>query len=565
MRQFLVWIIPCGLFAAAGVIAAVYGYPRLYEAVQRNHPDRYRENIDAALALGDQVQALRLARRAARFHKYDPAAWTIYGELLLDAGRTDDARAVFATAVGLDVSPAPDYRETRRPFFFAPARVRLAQIILDEEHLAEGLAQFELSRPAFWIHDAEFAAFKDAAFRAYARAGVWERALLFDEPDEALISSLAPEPLLALARAARTAGKPAATTTACRRLLELGQDAAEAHLLLGRLLLAAHRPGEARQHLEAALAAGHEDAGHFLGEALIETDANAALAAYLTTGRTSPRRPFALAKAYSLLAAGVTTEPGANSTEVREELVRWAADTSLFTLLRRGPATYSPSPLTPEGVAVVSSGLDAEIVVRWKLKRDMAGGAQTPMLIVAGPDNLTLRIGDTVLQWISAPNTAVFPQTHWPPEVARRLPGWYDPDVEWSRRRSTSCADVIIDSEGAPLLEVRYQPGERFPRIQSAPAPVRKGAYYLCAARMRTEGADGVLGWEFLDRRENAEGYHNLFNWVPAPEWEWRAAYAQSQAVWEEVQLIAGAVNREGRALFSDIVLIEFNAPRGDW
>ena len=111
--------------AGALFLAFVYGYPRLFPAIEAAHPDRFERNVDEALASGEVRKALRIAAFASRRHPPNPMALTVHGRLLLEHGNADDGLKELAKALEVRKVHVAPYSATLATMPLALVRVKI--------------------------------------------------------------------------------------------------------------------------------------------------------------------------------------------------------------------------------------------------------------------------------------------------------------------------------------------------------------------------------------------------------------------------------------------------------
>jgi len=306
--------------AAAIVLLLVYGFPRLFPAIEGSHPDHFVKNVARALANGNDRQALRIARHATRVRRFDPMTYTMYGRLLLAQGEADAGLDQLDKAICLRKDATPPHQETRKPHYFAPARLTLGTYYLERGQIIEALNQFELARPYARLADPQYADFQALLYQAYAQRTLWARALEFGEPSDRELANLETNNLIRLARVCEGLGSWDLLRRAAERLIERDEFLGEAHYLLGRAGFGEKRYDACLDHLKRAVSDEQPGAAFFLGLALENTaQPEAAVQAFLQAPPGDLYRPFAWAKAAILL----ETSPEARSDAAmgREKLL----------------------------------------------------------------------------------------------------------------------------------------------------------------------------------------------------------------------------------------------------
>lgn len=132
-----------GLIVVLGVFTAfIWGYPRLFPAIERDAPAQYRERVAELIAAGEAERARRWVARVAALRTHDPDAWALLGNLELEAGRVPEAVAHFERAVQVDRTLQA--RPTRRPLYHPEARLGLARVAVAQGDMLEALGHLEL-------------------------------------------------------------------------------------------------------------------------------------------------------------------------------------------------------------------------------------------------------------------------------------------------------------------------------------------------------------------------------------------------------------------------------------
>jgi hypothetical protein len=544
--------------AAALFLLVVYGYPRLFPRIDAAHPEHFEKNVAAAMAAGDMDRALRIARRAATARythasgraKFDKSlAHTVYARVLLESGEEAAARAQLAEAVGVRREQIPPYRETRKPYYFAPARLTLGTLEFEQGRPVDAVAHFELARAYAAPASPEYQAFHPALYRAYAELGLWARALEFAEPTDADLDALDRGELLKIARVCEGARNWALAERVAARL---AADRGEADYLRGRVALAEEAYRASAAHLERAVAMGHARAAFFLGMALQELGEPAgAIEAYLQTPAGELYRPFALAKAATLL------QDAGDATEVLERL-----DEEIAGLRRlRPPVVFDRYPrVTP--VAVMTSADDVAaggrfpMLVVWNGAGAADPGAGLRVSNMAADDALVVATGSgsvLELQWVE--NLVYWQAVERLDRWEGTVPGWLDTARDWFELRPDAATRIATDDSGNAYLGIT-----KLTWFYSVPVPVRDDVSYLLAGRVKCEPGKGSIGWQGLGDNERVLFEANLDGPV-AGDWTWQAGYMRSQLHWESLRVQLNVAPRAGTVAFDDLMLVALAEP----
>ncbi len=549
--------------ASAGAALFVVVYPHIFTHIERAHPDRYQENVAEALAEGDLDKAIASASHAARWHSLDPKVYTTLGGLLAQDGQVEAARAQFLRAVGL--ISTPDYRPTRKPFFDSLARLGLGDLAKDVP--VQTLFQYELARAYGTLGDEEFADFHRGLYDAYARHGLWGRALEFGLPDAAGLAALDTGSLQALARTAGASERWEIAGPAAAALVVLSPEDAESHFIVGRIHLATGQFEAARAALSKAVQGKHGDAPFFLG--LLEqraSEPDAAVRAFRQTAPDSLYRAFALGRILELAAA--RSGPALSAVERERVTAEMAQCVTSACPIRVRPAPLVHRHTNYDLVAVSIPGAEAEggmafqVLTAWD--RGMAlRGPEEKVCVREGPrESFTLESAGSILnlQWVT--NHVLLGSFGGLAQGTTEIPGWFEPERDWG---GTGGGDAAIaqDKDVNGFLRIKNSSGEGFPRVKTAPTLLHTGAGYLLIGRVRAPATKAVLGWEFLDREGRTAAGHNTFNQVASPIWAWRGAYTRASVLWESAWIVAGVYPEAGEADFDDLMLIELSDPDG--
>jgi len=560
-----------GLFLSIVAVAValfllfVYGYPRLFPRLEAAHVSHYEANVAAAVAEGNLGDALKMARRAARVRRFDPMAYTVYGRTLLASGDEENALKQLDAAVGLEevLSPAGELEATRKPFYFAPARLTLGKHALDQGDPHAAVAQFELARAYADLTGPGYASFQPDLFRAYAQLRLWARALKFGEPPDADLDRLDGSALLQLARVAEGARNWPLAERVAGRLLARNEAAVKAHYLSGRAALAREQYAEAAARLERAVAGGHPSAAYFLGNALEKLGKSAeALQAYPRVASGDVHRPFALARALALLAQLPEAEratAAAAKQGMTDELDREIAALRLL----KAPAAHEPyRRMKPVAVAVSQAHFDSggrfPVLILWEAENAVAAVPSELALSVAGDgdESLLLRKGNGVLQLQWVENRVNWVAVDRLQTGAGAVPGWVDSARDWFGLRSGYATQLQKDGAGNSCLNV-VKPTWLF----SVPVHARDGVGYLVASRVADPWGKASLTWQAMNKAELVLSEGEVLAREGEDGWTWNGAYVRSQLDWDAVRLQLSVMPRAGAVAFDDVMLVEIREP----
>ena len=547
---------------AAVYLGFIYAYPRLFPYIEQADPENYRQNVEKALARGDTGAALDIARFATTWFRLDPDVYALYGELLLDAGDVQEARAQFETAVALTTTPAPESRPTRLPFFHTRARVGLGLIYWQQGDVVAAVTQFELARPFADLGDTRFRKHHQAMFDAYAALGAWSRALGFADPNTQRLGQLDREGLVAVIFAAEGAEKWEVLGQAGRALLSKDTGDPAGQYAVGRALAAQGKYDQATQALGSASELGHPNAPYFLGEALEQLgDVDGAVAAYRSTPQVSLYRAFALADAFLLMQESADNH---DLDIVREDLLQTIESACPMPLVQTPPLLgVLPWPPLAMGLTTPpSAGTPIPLLVRWQDRS--ADTAALPEFSVQRGDHgqMVLRHAATILQFQWAPNQLPLADFEHFDVGLRNPPGCFDPDALWRHSGELPVGEVAPGSTGpGRVLHVSSDSQEKRAILYSLPVPLRAGSLYVLAARIHAPDTRAVFGWEFLGEREELVQAGNTVNQQPVPEWSWHSAVTQAQYPWKMARALFGIYQATGNADFDHLMFLELATP----
>ncbi len=427
--------------------------------LETSDPGRFEQNYANAVQEGNMQKAFEIAQRAPLVNPFDPMAHTIYGRALLERGDEVGALDSLNQAVMLRKDSSARRRETRRPYYFAPARLTLGKYYLEHGRPLEALRSFELARAYDVPADEKYEQFHAALYQAYAQQGLWARALEFGEPSETELDGMGGEALAAVARVCEGSRDWTLAHEVAERLAKLPGFEVEAQYILGRTFLAQNLYEESLVHLQQAASSGRVQAAYYLGAAYERAgQLDQAIQAYVSSRTDDPYRLFALAKALALVsAASGNDRRGATATpeELRHEL---GAELARMQALPQPSGRDGQHRLTPLSFAVSdtyrASGGRFPVVVRWRDEQVRDAPLTCTSLPSSGKEEpiLLLRTGDNVLQlqWVEN-------QVYWQGVERLRLgdgpvPGWTDTARDWFGARSDYAVRIEHGEDGDPFL-----------------------------------------------------------------------------------------------------------------
>lgn len=524
----------------------IYGYPRLFPAIEASHPDHFEAIVAEALAGGDVDKALLVGRRASEERPNDPAAHTAYGRALLAAGRTDEGAALLQKAV--HVSRDLKNRSSHKAFYFAPARLLLGRYWLGAGRPDEAVTHFELARVYARLTDDAYGDFREDLFQAYSGQRLWARALEFRNPTDQELDALDGGALVVLSRVCEGKEDWALAARVAERLVR--QNAAEGHYVRGRVELARGQYQRAAEHLKPASDAARPLAAFFLGTAFEQLgQAEQAVRAYAAAQPGDPYRPFALAKARALAEGRPEAQAYEEELEAEVDALQSAAP----------PAVYYEYPrFVPEGFSVLRAYAKAggrfPVLILWKDKKAPLA-QKVDWGVSASGDSLVMQVGAEEilqLQWVT--NRIDWAAVELAGPDAVEAPGWIDTARDWFRLRPDYAARINHGSD--PCLTI-----EKMTWFYSVPVPARHGVAYLITGGVRGPKGTTGLGWQGVDDEENVLSEGSVSNPGSTSSWTAVSAYVRSQAAWDYVRLQLATSPGAGEVSFDDAALLEIVEP----
>lgn len=543
------------LIAAAGFVAFVYVYPLVFPLVVASHPMNFQSRVAEMVSAGDVDRAVKIARKATEYSPHDPMAYTVHGQTLLLRG--DEARGVEELEHAVHMQRLSSGGDTRRPFYYAPARLALGRHHLERGELAEAIIDFELARAYADPADPSFASFRDALFAAYAEHGLWNRALEFGELSSGQLKGREIAALLDIAQTAVEHGNwPLARMTATE-LRERG-EITESHYVLGRAGLGEHKPTDSIAHLEQAAAEGHADAGYFLGVALEEDNRYAeAIETYVDVPNESPYQAFSYGRALDLLEK-LSPDERLRVERLEGELLERLKVIIEEMRARRRPATFNKySKLEPIAVDMAEEfGERVTVVTLWEAgPTPIVDWAQISTTDTGTEGVLQLTLGDQIaLTLQSAENRLNWGSIDDP--LVNELPGWIDTARDWFELRSEYAARIERDATRGPFLVI-----PKMTWFYSVPVQVRRGANYVLAGRINTPTGKGSVGWQALDDTERVIASGEILDGAEPEKWTGGTGYIQPLPHWESIRVQLNVAPHAGNVGFDDLLLIEVAEP----
>lgn len=549
--------------AASFFLLFVYGYPRLFLLIEPSHLNHFEKNVADALAEGNVSKALKIARRATVRRVSDPMAYTVYGRVLVGSGNEDEAIEQLNNAVSIQTHPAPVYGVTRKPFYFAPARLTLGKYYLERDNPIDAVWNFELARAYAALADIEYRDFQAALYQAYAEQGLWARALEFGEPSDRELDHLDGRDLVRIARVCE--GKRAWKLVArlAEQLLTRDAFSAEARYFLGRIDLAHEEYESSLVHLEEALSKGHSHSAFHLGMALEKAGKPArAIQAFLRTPSGNVYRPFALAYALSLLTKVPEAQSNLATVTKQDLLDQLDQEIAEMRLLQRPIQYDNYRRLTPlaflTSKAYFLSGGRFPILILWE---DGQAPADDPTTLkLSNPDTegtlLVLKRSNTLLQLQWVENLVNWESVERLPKGVGAIPGWIDTARDWFELRADHVARIQEDDAGNSYLSFT-----KLTWFYSVPIKVQDDVGYLLAGRLKGPGNMGGLRWQSLDEEQHVLSEQRISNQNGSGVWTRQAGYMRSQRDWDSLRVHL-EVTRNARTLaFDDVMLVEINEP----
>ena len=133
-------LVPLGLLLAA----FVYGYPRVFPLIERDHVDNYLERVTELTLAGRPAQATKFLAHAAAQRPHDPDAWYLLATMRHVQQDRDGALEAARHAVA--IRQTMDGVPTRRPHFDSASRIYLMQRAMEAGDRAAALGHYELAR-----------------------------------------------------------------------------------------------------------------------------------------------------------------------------------------------------------------------------------------------------------------------------------------------------------------------------------------------------------------------------------------------------------------------------------
>jgi len=531
--------------------------------LQTSDPDYFEKNVANAIAEGNVRKAVKIARYATQVHERDPMAYTVYGRVLLECGDVDKALEQLAKAVGVRREHRPPYQETRKPYYFAPARLTLGKYYIEQQNLLDAVENFELARAYAVPADIKYGDFHEPLYQAYAGQGLWARALEFREPSDQELDDLDSRDIVLIARVCEGEQNWKLANRLAERLLTRNAFTAEAHYMLGRVDLAREHYEASLVHLEQAVLDGHAHSAFFLGTALEKNGQPArAIQAFLRTPSGDLYRPFALAKAFTLL-ADLPEDEQTFATVTRQELIdQLDLELARMRMLQQ-PVQYDKNRrLTPVAVMTsevhFASGGRFPILILWE--DGQAPGTDLTPISFSSPgvqDSLLLLKRTNIvlqLQWVE--NLVNWDSVERLQTGASAVPGWIDTARDWFGLRPDHAARIQKDDTGNSFLGIT-----KLTWFYSVPIRVRHGAGYLLAGLLKDPQSKGGIRWQSLDEQERVLFEDDIFDQERSDEWTWRAGYIRSQLHWDAIRVQLNVLRHPRTVAFDDVMLVEINEP----
>lgn len=547
-----------------GIVAAlfiffVYGYTRFFPLLESSHPDHFEMNVADAMSRGDFRNAARIARRATQLRPLDPMAYTVYGRVLLQRGEAEEALEQLTKAVGVRANSL----EPRKSYYFAPARLTLGKYYFEQDMSVEAIANFELARAYAVPADIEYSDFHEALYGAYAKQGLWARALEFGAPSEQELEDVEDRDIVRIARVCEGRTNWDLVKRMAELLLERKVFTAEAHYLLGRAHLAQDEYEASLFHLEQAVLKDHAHSAYFLGTALEKNGLPArAIQALLRTPSGDVYRPFALAAALALFADFAEDEQAFTTVTRQGLLAQLDREIATMRSLQR-PILYDKyRRFTPVGVTTSkiysTSGGRFPILILWEDGQAPSGDVTRMSFSSSGVgDSLLLRRKtDSILQLQWVENLVHWDSVERLGSGATEVPGWIDTARDWFGLRPDYAARIQEDVAGNSFLSI-----SKFTWFYSVPIRVRDGVGYLLSGRFKGSNSKGSIGWQSLDDSEYVLFDSSIMGQEKSKEWTWQAGYFLSQLHWDGMRVRLNVMRNAGTISFDDVMLVEINEP----
>ena len=547
---------------AAMLVGFVYGYPRLFPAIEASHPDHFEENVASVLEQGNVARAMTIARRATQARPYDPMAYTEYGRTLLADHRPAEALAQLTKAVELEKKLDHEMLKlTRAPFYFAPARVTLGALYLSQDRPDAAVNEFEIARSSATLTDTKFEVYRDALRRSYAGQGLWSRALTFGEPTDPELDALDAAGLRCLAQVCEGNAAWAVAKKLVPRLAAHSETAADAEYLQGRIDASEGRSADSAQHLERAASAKRVHAAYYLGAVLEKSgQPGPAIRAYLSAPDTDPYRPFGLAKAMVLLEAlpeaaraSIPAAPADILGQLQQVLTQCRAlpKPTLHDQYRR----FSLQAARAED-AYFQSGGRFPLVTLWQIEHaaDNDGGKVSVSGSADGASQ-SLKIGAAVLQLEWVDNLVYWDGVARLSEGVRPIPGWIDTARDWFKLRA-EYATAVQRENGKNCFQV-----VRPTWLYSVLTHTQGDGGYLAAGRYRGPRKGVYFGWQALNRDGHVESETNLLSGEDSAGWTWQSGYMRSQYQWDTIRMKCDVFPGAAPVSFDDLMLVKLAEP----
>ncbi len=568
-------LLPAFLVGAALVFLIVFAvaYPRVFPVIEAAHPDHFERNVDHALKNGDIDRALSIARRAVAAGWSNPSddvlftkalQHTVYGRVLLQAQRRDEALEQFQTALSLSGEAYPPFKATRQPYFFAPARLSLGEYAFAAGHVTEAVAHFELGRVDSRRWPEAVGPFRATVANAYARQRLWARVLEVGGDVSASLDKLSTNDLQVLARVGEGRGDWPLVASAAEELLRREPNHRDGLILLGKVKAREGALEEAVGLFQRAADAGHVDANYHLGRVLERAGQTYGACLALTqVPEPSVYQPYALARALQLYSRLSETERDLLAA-THDELLN--ALEGAIDAMRKGnrPQTHDPhSRFRLEAYRLDSEALGHggrfPLSVVW---HDQKAQDTTPdgVTIEESPeeDTIVLRRGaSTVLQLQWVENLVNWAAVDVSQPNADVVPGWIDSAREWFNVRKESAVNVERVPGHGNVINVR-----KLSWYYSAPIAVEKEDCYLLAGQVNASEGKCSLDWQALDATERVLSAGSLSEGVTRDGWTHLEGHFRKQSLWRMLRVQLAVAPRAPKVSFDDVMLIRLRVPK---
>ncbi len=493
-----------------------------------------------------------------------PLACALYGISLMESGKEGEALEELYNAMGVREDPSD--KETGKRYYLAPARLALGKYYLEQGNVAEAVKNFELARAYAAPTDIKYSSFHSSLYQAYAQQGLWTRALEFGEPTQQELDALDNQNIVRLARVYEGKQDWSAVAPLATQLLSREAFSAQAHFLAGRAELEKKQYEAASFHLEQSELNTHPHSVFFLGTALEENGQPVrAIQTFLRTPPEDLYRPFALAKAATLLADLPQAERNFTTETPNELLKKLDHKVSQISelqrpILQKGNLRLNLVTIKTSEAYSVSGGR-FPILILWEYKS--ASELDSTHLSLSTPDpydSIMIRRGNTILELRWVENLINWESVDHPPPGESTVPGWIDAARDWFSLRPDHAARVQEDDDGNSILAIN-----KFTWLYSVPIQAREGDGYLLAGRIRGLEGQGSLGWQSIDENNAVLLFEeNIFKqsgtWRPRT-WRWQAGYINPQSGRDALRVQLTAAARAQTVEFDDLMLIELNEP----